>query len=159
MSDVDDALRRRWLERLDREAFGCPRPPLTAYADFRRRWHARIAWVFVVGVLVLTLAAFRWGKFAPSLLLLIAFLVTYAKGRRSALWGWFLFGHSMADRVDRVIPTATWTALQADAASGESEALRELALRRWATYRLALAALGNSFPDDPVFRRGAGFRR
>lgn len=85
-------MRQRWLERLNREAFGCPRPSLTAYAAFRSRWHARIAWAFVLGGLVLMLAAVLWGKFAPSLLLLIFFLTTYVNARQSALWGDFCSG-------------------------------------------------------------------
>lgn len=157
MSGLEEAVRQRWLERLDREAFGCTRPSVAAYADFRSYWHARAAWGFLLGMLVLLLVAYQWGKFASSVVLLVLFLLTYAKAKRSALWGWFLFGHSMTDRVDMMIPSTTWNALQADSANSTSETLRQLASRRWATYRSAFAALGNPFPEDEVIRRGMGF--
>lgn len=75
------------------------------------------------------------------------------------LWGWFLYEHSVSNRVDAVLPTASWKALQADAGNSESEALKQLALRRWVTYRAALAALCDPFPNDGVIPRGMGLKR
>lgn len=156
---MDDALRRQWVQRLEREAFGCLRPPESAYAAFHARWHARAVWAVVLFVPVVLLVSHWWGRGISLLLLLALLLVAYQRTKRSVLWGWFLYGHSVSNRVDAVPPTASWKALQADAGNSESEALKQLALRRWVTYRAALAALGDPFPNDGVILRGMGLKR
>ncbi len=158
-SGMDEVRRRHWLDRLEREAFGCLRPPEPAYAAFYATWHARVAWGVVLIALMVVAVSLLWGKGIALLLILAVVLASYLITTHSLLWGWFFYGHSMVGRVDAVLPTSTWKALQVEASNSESELLRQLSLRRWVTYRAAFAALGNPFPEHGVMLRGVGFRR
>jgi hypothetical protein len=156
---MTEAQRQAWIERLQREAFGQPCPEEQAYAALlgaRHRWVA--AWLFG-GIPLALLAAALAGSGALLLLGLLLWSIggalwAWHLSRRCALWRWYFSNHARFSRHSAVLPLPTWRALQSEAAASNDAALRQLAARRWANYRSALAALGCALPESSTLGRG-----